>query len=133
MFNDPVNPTETEIRAWAATPDATEPMEDWDLILASDARDELYLELAAAPDIPNRRYFLHVLYLIAGDEVRFTERPHEPSTRLRRLLATTESSASSAIERWHKRVTHLLAQPETFSYKAWCGGDLAYERQPNER
>ena len=133
MFKDPVNPIEPEIRTWAGAQDTTEPMEDWDLILANDARDDLYLELAARAELPRSRYFLHVLYLIVGDEVRFAERPHEPSARLQHLIRAADDIASPEIQRWLQRTKNLVAEPESFSYSAWCGGDLAYERQPNGR
>jgi hypothetical protein len=118
MFIDPINPTAEEIRAWAGAPDATEPSQDWDLILESDARDDLYLELASDSSVPQWRYFLHLLYLLAGNEVRFTERPPEPSARLRQLLDATEGSTSADVERWRSRVLLLIAHPETFSYTA---------------
>ena len=55
MFIDPINPTSEEIRVWAGAPGATEPSQDWDLILESDARDDLYLELASDSSVPQWR------------------------------------------------------------------------------
>jgi len=55
MFIDPINPTAEEIRVWAGAPGATEPSQDWDLILESDARDDLYLELASDSSVPQWR------------------------------------------------------------------------------
>ena len=125
MFEDVVNPTPEEIRAWAFDPDALEPMQDWDLILECD---ELCLSLASDSRCPKRTYFLHILYLTVGDAVRtsFLSRSRDV---IERLLAAGERSEEPAVRRWAERARGLIADPTRFNYPAWCGGDLAYERK----
>jgi hypothetical protein len=129
-FKDPLNPTEHEIRAWASVPEAVEPLQDWDLILESDARDELYLELASA-GIANRRYFLHILYLIVGDASRpilEDDVRTKLAARASRIVSAAAASNDPELTTLATRAAHLAAHPESFDYAAWCGGGLAYER-----
>ena len=127
MFSDPVNPVIEEIRTWAYSPGALEPMEDWDLILESEAADEFYLALAADAECPQATYFLHVLYLIVGDAVRSG---YHTRTRaqVESLLEVGEGLTSPAVQRWGARSRELMADPSRFSFEAWCGGGLANER-----
>ncbi len=39
-MKDPVNPTALDIEAWARDPEAMYPMQDWDLMVASDDNGE---------------------------------------------------------------------------------------------
>ena len=127
MFADPVNPDLDEIRAWAYTPGALEPMQDWDLILEGGRHDRLYLELASDPHCPMASYFLHVLYLVVGDAIR-TGYESRARDVIEDLLECGERAGPLALRRWAERARRLMAHPAEFSYAAWCGGDLAYER-----
>jgi hypothetical protein len=124
MFTDPINPSEAELHAWAYTPGAVEPVRDFDLILESDARDELYLEFAADTDCPQRRYFLSLLYLIVGNAVR-SEFQSRDALALEDFVKRVAVTRDPLLQLFVARSRALMAAPETFSYSAWCGGELA--------
>ena len=127
MFADPWNPSSSEVHAWAYTNGATEPCEDWDLALSWGGQERDYLEFVAAPNCPNRDYFLHVLYLMIGDAVRSNFRmASEPLTR--GFIELAADSRSDLLQLWRKRALHLLQNPAEFKYTAWCGGALARDR-----
>ena len=64
-LRNPSNPAEDELRAWAYDPDAREPMQDWDLVLAWQV-DRGFLGrcvvYAADPSCPKADFFLDVLF-----------------------------------------------------------------------
>ncbi len=125
-FVDPINPTQDEIRAWAYTPGAIEPTQDWDLILSVSKWDDFYLSLAADPQCPNSIYFLSLLYLIVGDEVR-TNYHLRSRKEIDHLLAAAENSVNPRVRRWVERSRALIANPKSYDYRAWAGGGLARE------
>jgi len=53
-----LDPSEAELEAWARTPGAMHPAEDWDFILATDERAPVFLRLAADRSCANRDAFL---------------------------------------------------------------------------
>ncbi|MFE0025827.1 hypothetical protein [Amycolatopsis sp. NPDC059021] len=122
-FEDVVNPTAAEITAWACTPGAEEPMQDWDLVLSHTDKG-LLLELAADPSCPQRETMLSCLYIYAGDAVRTQYRAH-PEHELLTMLDQAAGYAEPWTRTWATRTRALMAAPETFDYDAWCGEGLA--------
>lgn len=125
-MRDPYNPTQEEIRAWAASPEVLEPVEDWALMISDEPYEQLYLELAADEDCPTRRYFLALLYLVVGDAVRSQFRGRSRDAVLD-LLERGRAYPHPEIDAWRQRSAELLRHPETFEYYAWCDGGLAGE------
>jgi hypothetical protein len=129
-FVDRCNPTEDEIRRWANTPDAMYPMQDWDLVLASEpSRWNLFFELAADPSCPKRDAFVRLLYLIVGDAVRGNW-VYSPRPAVEALIARGDGSPLDDLELWARRAGALLRDPALFDYEAWCCGGLARKPPP---
>jgi hypothetical protein len=129
-FADIVNPTEAELREWAADPTASYPDEmsqDWDLIVADRPRVDLIVELAGDESCPTRRFFLAVLYLMAGDCVR-NAAGNVNIPNLRALLARLENVHCGSLRVFRTRALALLADPSKFDYSSWCDGGYAYGR-----
>ncbi len=124
-MKSPYHPTAAEIEAWAYEADAEEPIQDWDLLLAHERQEALYMKLASARDCPKSEYFLTLLYLIVGDEFRgnFKGRSRDDIERLLRLAE--KDFPSYWLHLWVKRSRALLERPETFRYEDWCGGGFA--------
>lgn len=118
------DPTPEQIRAWAATPAAVEPVQDWHLVISWLPYEQLYLELAADDGCPNRRYFLALLYLMVGDAVR-TQFRARPEHAVLYLLECGRAFSHPDLDAWLRRSRQLLRRPETFDYDAWCAGGLA--------
>jgi hypothetical protein len=121
-FADAVNPTEAELREWAADPDADYPDEmsqDWDLIVADWSRVGVIVELAGDAACPTRGFFLAVLYLMAGDCVR-TPAGGVNLRDLRALLARLENTPSEPLRLFCTRALALMADPSTFDYSLWA-------------
>lgn len=123
---NPVEPTEAEVRAWAYDADSLEPMQDWDLIIWGAVDPGLLVELAADPDCPKRSYFLRCLYGRTGDEVRTGRLDAGTWDVVDRFIASDDS----ALSRWAARSMTLRSQPELFEYEDWCGGELARTADP---
>ena len=128
-FIDVWNPTEAELREWAADPDpgnSEEMPQDWELAIAEWTHVDLITELAGDSSCPNRGFFLAVLYLMAGVCVRDrsgnSDIPH-----LRALLGRLEHTSSQPLGLFRARAEALLARPSTFDYSKWCGGEYARE------
>ena len=118
------NPIADDIRRWAFDPDAEEPVQDWDLLLATTDQEDLFMELASDDTCPNAEYFLGVLYLIVGDAVRTEYRTH-PKARIEDLLGMAEARfPKRCIYLWVRRSKDLMTHPESFLYDEWCGGIL---------
>ena len=90
-MRNPWEPTDDEIAAWAYRPDAVEPVQDWDLSVASIDRAPLLIRLAADPACPTRDYFLRVLYLLVGDRVRASPGNATAWERVERVLCLAEA------------------------------------------
>ena len=121
---DPWNPTPDEIRAWAYTPGAVEPCQDWDLALSWSLHEKALLETASDDSCPNRRYMLAVLYLVVGDAVRSDLRTR-PRPVIEGFLDRAGQYDHPDIRLWERRSRELLANPARFDYECWCGGGLA--------
>ena len=127
QFADPLDPTADELRRWAGDPEAPYPHvmpQDWDLVVADWKRIDVILELASGI-LPKRRWFLALLYLMAGDCVR-SEGGGVNTPQLRELLARLEDTDSTALARFRERASDLLSDPSTFDYWLWCDGGYAY-------
>ena len=128
FFKDALDPTEEELRRWAAIEGATYPPEmeqDWDLMVASPERADLILALAGDAACPNRGFFLSCLYLMVGDAVR-SEGSTWPLAEISSWLERQEDLADPSISLFRERANALLANPETFNYNLWCWGGHAY-------
>ena len=123
-MHDPWNPMPDEVREWAYDPEALEPCQDWDLALSWAQHERAYLELAADPACPKRRYFLALLYLMVGDAVRTGFR-NRPRPLIEGLIEKGDSYKHPDIRRWQERSRRLLKDPESFAYEDWCAGGLA--------
>jgi hypothetical protein len=123
-MRNPYNPTPEQIRAWAQTPDATEPIQDWDLLLLHEPHEALYLELAADWGCPARGYFLALLYRLVGDAVRTGFRTRSKAAVLD-LLERSRAFRHPTLGQWRQRSRELLGNLDSFDFDAWCGGGLA--------
>ena len=124
MFTDPLDPEAAELRAWAYAPDAEEPCQDFDLMLANTGREDLFVEFAGDDACPTREWFLSVLYLMVGDAVRTGFGTlSEPGVRT--LLARADAVDSTPLRRWQQRSLCLMDDPGSFDYEEWCAGGLA--------
>ena len=123
------NPIAEDIRRWAFTPDAEEPVQDWDLLLATTDQQELFMELASNDACPNADYFLSVLYIIVGDALRTNYRTLSQG-RIEALLKKAEAKfPKRCIYLWVQRSKQLMAHPESFHYDEWCAGVLARRKE----
>lgn len=121
----PYNPSADDITHWASDPAATEPAQDWDLILSHFPYETLYMRLASTKDCPKQDYFLSLLYLIVGDAVR-TEYRTRSREDVERLLAEAELRFPAyPVHTWVQRSRALIAGEQPFSYEDWCAGVLA--------
>ncbi|MFG2038682.1 hypothetical protein [Dactylosporangium sp. NPDC048998] len=129
-FQNPVDPTPAELRAWAYHPDAsllqTMPP-DWDLLIAGDRLIGTLFDLAMDPACPARRFALHCLYIYAADGIRTHFRAH-PKRRLKKFVEQAEENGDELLTTWAHNARMLLARPELFEYHDWCEGGLV--RQP---
>jgi hypothetical protein len=129
-FENPVDPTPAELRAWAYNPDSVMAQmmpPEWDLLVAGDPLVNTLFDLALDPDCPARRFALHCLYIYAADAIRTKFRAH-PKRRLRRLVEKAEDEGDDLLILWAHNTRMLLAVPELFDYRDWCEGGLV--RQP---
>ncbi len=129
-FANPVDPTSSELRAWAYNPDSVTAQNmpaEWDLLVAGDPLVGTLLDLALDPDCPARRFALHCLYIYAADAIRTRFRAH-PKRRLRRLVERAEDEGDELMVLWAHNTRMLLAVPDLFDYRDWCEGGLV--RQP---
>jgi hypothetical protein len=125
-FANPVDPRPAELRAWAyrpATVDLATMPPNWDLLIASDRLVPTLFALALDPACPVRRFALHCLYIYAADAIRTNFRAH-PKERLRRMVEFAASHGDESLGTWAHNCRVLLARPEMFAYRDWCGGDL---------
>ncbi|MEV0391875.1 hypothetical protein [Polymorphospora rubra] len=125
-FANPVDPSPTELRAWAYQPDSV-PLQsmpqDWDLLVAGDRLVGSLFELAMDRNCPARRFALHCLYIYAADGIRTNFRAH-PKRRLRKLVEQAERAGDEPMVNWAHNCRMLLAKPHLFAYHDWCEGGL---------
>jgi len=124
MMEDPWNATEEDLRAWAYSPGALYPIEDWDLAVTADSNAELLLEFASDPACPSREFFLRCLYLLVGDAVRSRFIAHARGA-VENLLAQVGEKSLPTVIQWAVRSRSLLdAPPSAVDYATWCDGGL---------
>jgi hypothetical protein len=125
-FANPVDPSPSELRAWAFNPDAV-PLQsmppDWDLLVSGDRLVGTLFELAMDRTCPARRFALHCLYIYAADGIRTQFRAH-PKRRLRKLVEQAEEFGDEFMNVWAHNSRVLLARPDLFDYHDWCEGGL---------
>ena len=125
-FANPVDPSPTELKAWAYHPDAV-PLQsmpqDWDLLVSGDHLIGTLFDLAMDRNCPARRFALHCLYIYAADGIRTQFRAH-PKRRLRKLVQQAESLGDEPMKVWAHNSRVLLAKPDLFEYHDWCEGGL---------
>lgn len=116
-----LNPTEAELRAWAAEDGAEEPTGDWDLVLAWDmepGRLRLFVELAADDTLPNARYFLMALYTWVWYAARRDDfdswRPYYD-----RWLEAAKGVRDPAVKRWRNRARRIFQGLDPFDQESW--------------
>jgi hypothetical protein len=125
-FANPVDPSPSEMRAWAYRPDSvrleTMPV-DWDLLVANDRLVATMFELAFDPNCPARRFAIHAMYIYAADAIRTGFRAH-PKRRLRKFVEQAEEQGDEWLTTWAHNVRALQVNPELFDYHDWCEGGL---------
>jgi hypothetical protein len=125
-FENPVDPSPSELRAWAYDPDSV-PLDsmpaDWDLLVSGDHLVGTLFQLAMDQSCPARRFALHCLYIYAADGVRTNFKAH-PKRRLRRLVEQAEKAGDDPMTTWAHNTRVLLARPDVFEYHDWCEGGL---------
>jgi hypothetical protein len=129
-MKDPFNPTIAELEEWARTVDAVEPTQDWDLMVTDAEKIQTVFSLAAAPNLPNWRYFLHCLYLFVGDAARTNFRVYSRSL-VEELLGRVNEHSPKYLHRWQERSQNLISGTERFDYELWCGGGYARQEHGN--
>ncbi|GHH62424.1 hypothetical protein GCM10017774_90140 [Lentzea cavernae] len=112
-FEDEVNPTPDELRAWAYS-DAPEPMQDWDTLIAEPGNLPLLLQLVADPTCPSRSYILASLYCFVGHYDR-------SAPELRDAIALAEQTDVPWLTTWARRARQVIDHPESFNRSDWCG------------
>ncbi len=125
-FQNPVDPTPGELRAWAYRPDSVrlESMPvDWDLLVSNDRLITTLFELAFDPECPARRFALHCLYIYAADAVRTNFRAH-PKRRLRKFVDQADERGDTLMTTWSHNVRALQTHADLFEYHDWCEGGL---------
>src|SRR5207248_6036935 len=109
-FEDRHNPTEDELRAWAAAEDAPPPVPDWESVLAwgmEPRRLALCVELAAGSTSPAATFFLLVLYKWV-DVVAHGARFERQRATYERWLDVARGVADPAIRRWRRRARAIF-------------------------
>ncbi len=104
---DRINPTHDEIQAWARTPGALYPMEDWDLVIARDENAEVFYRLATDPSCVNRDAMLNLLYVWAGQTIRAGSN-QASAALLRRLIALAAGGRDDDVRVWSNRAERTL-------------------------
>jgi hypothetical protein len=123
-MRSPSDPSTDDLRTWAFTEGASEPIQDWELLITNLSRAPLFIQFASDPKCPNSLFFLRCLYLLVGDAVRTDGR----TSNLQDVLTFVNSNAYNwdpDIQAWVCRSLALLKEPSRFRYDDWRGGRLA--------
>jgi hypothetical protein len=115
FFVDIVNPTAIELAVWAYS-DASEPMEDFQVIVAEPELTSTLMDLVADPSCPKRRFALGSLYCLVGHT------PHGDE-RLAQAVLLAERNEDPWLRTWAERSRHVIRHPEDFNRSDWCGWD----------
>lgn len=120
-FRNPNNPTELELREWAAEAGAVPPVQDWELVLSwgvDAGRLRLFAELAADPTLPNGPFFLLALY----QWVSYAARQKDTGSwrqQYDRWLDRAGIVRAPAVKRWRHRARLIFQGIERFDSEAW--------------
>jgi hypothetical protein len=117
-MKDRVNPTHEEITQWARTPGAMYPMEDWDLIIATDQNADVFVSLASDPECANRGAVLNFLYVYAAQLIREGRRPESVST-LRAAIRRGSTAGLDDVRLWASRAADALDGAGADDYDFW--------------
>jgi hypothetical protein len=118
QFQDPWNPTQDEVRAWAYDAETFEPDQDWELSMSLDIHESVLLECAGDPNCPKQSFMLRVLYLNVGDAVR-TGFKSTPREIVEGVLARADACPEPLIQLWLERSRELIAHPKQFKAAWW--------------
>ncbi len=124
-MKDPVNPTALDIEAWARDPEAMYPMQDWDLMVASDDNGELLVGLAADPSVAQHDAVMNFLYVYAGQVVR-EGASAERVEGLKKAIDDAASLPSDELGLWASRAKALLAGLEPSPHAGAAEADYAF-------
>ena len=114
-FKNPYNPSYEEIKNWAYSENAIEPVQDWDIIVEWEKYPDLIIELVADKNCPTNKYFLGILYVLTGKVVR------DSNTKipLDKLFEIGQKNGKYSVYTWIKNSKDLLKNPEKFKYDDW--------------
>ena len=121
QFKDSANPTEPELRAWAAQAGADWPDQDWEVALARGIerkRLRLMAELADDESLPNARFFLLVLYTWVECHA-LDEAYGSWHAQFDRWLYETRGVRRPALKRWRHRARLVFQGVERFDAHSW--------------
>ena len=134
VMRDPYNPTADDIERWAYDGLAMEPVQDWDIIALRDAPFRgLMMRFVRDPECPKRRYFLHALYLAAGDLLRPPQSPDPMrDLELDSMVRDFRASGFRALYTLSERIQAVRIGALQFSYESWCAGGYAKSEETVE-
>ena len=120
-FANELNPTEAELRTWAAEAGADEPSQDWDMILSwgmERGRLRVIIDLAADTSLPNHWFFLLTLYSwvehVAGCPNYSIMRPAYAE-----WLDVARGVRDPAVKRWRHAAREIFQGRVPFDRGAW--------------
>ena len=111
-FADAVNPTAAELTAWAYA-DEPEPMQDFDIIVATPEFATTLVGLVNDPSCTKRQYLLGSLYCLVGHTAPGDEQLHQ-------AVLMAERRADPWVSTWGRRSRHVINHREDFDRDDWC-------------
>ena len=123
------NPTIDDVRQWAFDADASEPIQDWDLVLTwqtEESHMRLFIELASDSNCPKWRYFLDVLYFVIGYGVRKGHMP-DKHARYTKLIGLARGCKDQYVKRWRHRAQLLIDTPDKYDDAEWYNDRYPFE------
>jgi hypothetical protein len=123
-FRNHLDPSEDELRNWAYDPAASEPAQDWDLILSWRLDRGLLgrcVECAADPGCPKAGFFLRVLYewvdaVARDDNFDFRRSMYDG------WLDAVKGIRDDRVRAWRHRARLLFQGVEPFDRERWWAG-----------
>jgi hypothetical protein len=120
FFEDWVNPTAVELRAWAYA-NAYQPEQDFEMMLGGPEVLPVVVECAEDPGCPTREFMLVSLYCTVGHLHR------DDRQRVRAVALGSCESDDPAVRTWGRRAVAVIDAPESMDRSQWCGfPSLAY-------
>jgi hypothetical protein len=117
MKEEWLDPTEVNIRQWAANPDSLWPNQEWDYDITGLGFEDLFLELVEDEKCSKADFFLHCLYLWVYQSVGGSDKQDE----LERLLRHGEASREAALRIWTRHSRALFRNPKRAGKHIWWG------------